>query len=174
MSKYSQPAYTVEKISAAESPIEIRQYPPLLLAGMTAPDAERREAASAAFMPLFRYIEAANIPMTVPVTQIKDPKAPGWRLQFIMPADKDKKALPAPDKAGMKLVEMPATRYAVIKFSGRASDTAIAENEQKLRSFIKAEGLRISGAPVYAYYDDPFTLPMFRRNEVLIPLDAGV
>ena len=52
VSKYPQPAYTVEKISAAESPIEIRQYPPLLLAEMKAPDAGRQDAASAAFMPL--------------------------------------------------------------------------------------------------------------------------
>jgi hypothetical protein len=31
----------------------------------------------------------------------------------------------------------------------------------------------VSGKPVDWFYDPPWTLPMFRRNEVVVPVEPG-
>jgi hypothetical protein len=36
--------------------------------------------------------------------------------------------------------------------------------------YIKANKLRTMGEPVMAFYDPPWTLPFFRRNEIMLEL----
>jgi len=120
----------------------------------------------------------AKIAMTAPVTQTShqagDQHSDGndrWTVQFIMPSRYKLAELPAP-AGDVKLREIPARRIASVRFSGRTTDAAIAEQQQRLRTWMAKQGLTPAGGHVYAYYNDPFTPGPLRRNEIMIPLVA--
>ncbi|MEM6666196.1 MAG: heme-binding protein, partial [Pseudomonadota bacterium] len=159
------PAYTVERTDGA---FEVRQYPELVLASL-ATDGSRSEAVRNAFSPLAGYIFARERPgekiaMTAPVTQ----RAAGesWTVSFIMPAGRTLDDLPVP--AGDVTLETVAPRtIAAMRFTGRWTDAAFDEARRALQSWAFAEGLTPVGDVEFAYYNDPFTPPFLRRNEVL-------
>ena len=171
-----QPSYTVD---TADGAIEIRSYPALLTAEVTR-RGDRYTAVRNGFGPLAGYIFAREragekIAMTAPVTQ--QPSAgETWQVQFILPSAYRLEDLPAPANADVTLGEIPAGRRAAIRFSGVATDELIAEQEAMLRAWLEAKGVTPAGAPIYAYYNDPFTPGFLRRNEVmfeLAPADAS-
>jgi hypothetical protein len=86
--------------------------------------------------------------MTAPVTQQDSGKiamtAPAqqgdgrtWRVRFIMPSRYTMETLPKPHNPDVKLKEIPAKRYAVIRFSGMAGEDSL-----KLRTKELNEGVR--------------------------------
>jgi len=171
---------------------EIRDYPPLVVAEVTR-SGSRDETLSAGFRPLAGYIFAKErggekIAMTAPVTQqavgaeekiamtapvTQQPAGnDDWTVQFIMPTEYSLADLPTPAGDGVRLDEIPARRMAVVRFSGRADNELLAEQEQRLRDWMAEQGVEPSGEPVYVYYNDPFTPGFLRRNEVMIPIAA--
>jgi hypothetical protein len=163
------PAYAVAE---ADGRFEIRDYPAMVVAEV-AVDGPRREALSAGFRPLARYIfarerEGGRIAMTAPVTQTDG--GDGWIVGFVMPAEYDLADLPPPGPTPVTLRETPPARMAAVRFSGRADDALLAEREEALRGWMAARGLAAAGAPVHAHYDDPLTPGFLRRNEILIPV----
>jgi hypothetical protein len=40
--------------------------------------------------------------------------------------------------------------------------------EAELRDFMRARGLGAEGEALYAFYNPPWTLPFFKRNEVML------
>jgi len=175
------------RVVERDEPFEIRDYPPLVVAEVTR-KGDRQTALSAGFSPLAGYIfakerEGDRVAMTAPVTQqpaeriamtapvTQSSTEPGeWSVRFIMPARYDLASLPAPARGDVRLEQIPARRTAVVRFSGRTTDTLIGEQERALRAWIAARGLQSVGEPVYAYYNDPFTPGFLRRNEVMIEL----
>jgi len=91
-------------------------------------------------------------------------------VRFTMPAEFSMASLPKPNNAEVRLVAAPAMRMAAIRFSGLVSEDALAENQEKLLDYVKRQGLSPKGAPQYAFYDPPWTLPWNRRNEVLVEI----
>ncbi len=183
-----QPAYRVVQQDGA---IELRDYPALVVAEVTRPG-DRREAVNAGFGPLARYIFAreragAAIPMTAPVTQqgapiamtapvTQQPDAGGggnWAVRFVMPSRYTLETLPVPAGADVRLIPVPATRRAAIRFSGVATDSVIAAEQARLEAWVARRGVRPTGSPTYAYYNAPFTPWFLRRNEVWLELPAG-
>jgi effector-binding domain-containing protein len=71
------------------------------------------------------------------------------------------------------LVEIPARRVAAIRFSGRARDEMLAQKLDELLEFLAANDYRVIGEPQYAYYNPPWTLGPFRRNEVMLEIEAA-
>jgi hypothetical protein len=65
-------------------------------------------------------------------------------------------------------MELPASRFAVIRFSGTAGEESLAKNTEQLLEFISSRQLGSIGSPVYAFYNPPWTLPFLRRNEVMV------
>jgi hypothetical protein len=59
----------------------------------------------------------------------------------------------------------------VLTFAGFATDRALEKQVASLRQLASAEGLAISGNPIFHFYDDPFTAPWNRRNEVAFVLE---
>ncbi|AHF04056.1 heme-binding protein [Marichromatium purpuratum 984] len=182
------PDYRVLERDAA---IEIRDYPALIVAEVRR-EGDRRAALSAGFGPLAGYIFAKErggesvsmtapvtqtradepIAMTVPVTQTPTDAAGQWAVRFIMPARYDLDGLPAPAGETVRLRALEPRRVAAIRFSGRATDALIAEQESRLRAWLETRGLAVAGAPTYAYYNDPLTPGFLRRNEVMLELAA--
>lgn len=108
------------------------------------------------------------IAMTAPVLQTQTDGA--WTIQFVMPKTYSLQTLPTPNNAQVRLLQLPPTRYAVVRFSGLAGDIDIAEKTAALNSFINKHQLRRAGAPTLARYNPPWTLWFVRRNEIMIPI----
>ena len=170
--KTKEPVYTLVE-QAGE--IEIRDYAPMAIAQIAITEKDRMDAANAGFMPLANYIFAKNrggekLAMTAPVQQ--QPLEQGWGVTFVMPDGYNVKNLPKSEDNRVVIKDMPKTRYAVISFSGRPTDSNVSENETKLNDFIKTRKLKTIGKPLYNYYNPPWTPPCMRRNEVWIELKS--
>ena len=109
-----------------------------------------------------------KISMTAPVTVA--PQQDGWRLHFVMPSAESLGSLPRPNDPTVELREVPEHQVASVRFSGWTSQSTITEQTGRLQAWIDAMQLKASGPPQVARYNDPFTLPWRRRNEILIPL----
>ena len=107
-----------------------------------------------------------KIAMTAPVSmQQNDGK---WRVQFTMPSQYTMQTLPKPNNPDVKIVQVPAQTYGVIKFSGLAGSKKVAKKTETLKSWMQTQKLVITGTPELARYNPPWTLPFMRRNEVMM------
>jgi hypothetical protein len=112
-----------------------------------------------------------TIAMTAPVMQTAADAA--WIVRFVMPQTYTLQTLPVPNDARVKVLEVPATQYAVVRFSGLAGESDIADNTAALRAFMQTHQLQAAGEPTLARYNPPWTLWFLRRNEVMVPLQAS-
>ena len=177
------------KIVEKDGCFELRDYAAHILAEIMI-DAPFEKVGNKAFHPLFEYISGANqlkntlemtapvsqqvvgqqIEMTAPVSQQR--KEGKWAISFMMPASYTLQTLPAPTNSAIQLRQVPARRIAAITYSGFWSEKNYHRHKIKLESWITQHPWRVTGEPVWARYNSPFTLLFFRRNEVLIPVDV--
>ena len=108
-----------------------------------------------------------RIEMTAPVAQAPAGAA-GWSIRFFLPADIADP--PAPRDARVRIVTVPGETVAVLRFSGIASEGAIADQRGRLLGLLAPSAWAPAGAPVTWFYDPPWTLPPLRRNEVAVPV----
>lgn len=131
------------------------------------------------FGTLAKYIFGGNadkaaMSMTTPVlTRMRDGGSPpimAFPLEKKMGRDPD--ATPRPDEAAVRRAAVPAAVRAAARFGGIASDGDATREEGVLRSALMRDGLAPSPGWQLARYNDPFTPPWARRNEVLIDLEG--
>ena len=176
-------------VSSTQGDLEIRDYGPTIVAQATV-QGDRDKAIQRGFSVIADYIfgnnlSSAKVAMTSPVTQQSSEKiamtAPvtqqaqgqSWNVRFVMPAKYTMETLPKPVNPQVVIIEVPAKRFAAIRFSGSASRGTLDEQESRLRAFMAERGLIAINPPQYAFYDAPWTLPFMRRNEIMIEIDAG-
>jgi DNA gyrase inhibitor GyrI len=186
VSNVEQPKY---QIAESSSNIEIRDYPPMIVAEVEV-SGDRRDAIGKGFRNIADYIfgnntTAQKVPMTAPVIQRGSEKiamtAPvtqqgdgnTWRVRFIMPSSHTMEALPKPNNPAVELKKIGAKRYVVIRFSGMAGEGRLKRYTEELNAFISAKKLTPLSAPTYAFYNPPWTLPFLRRNEVMVEIPAS-
>jgi hypothetical protein len=120
--------------------------------------------------------EGVSIAMTAPVatqpTGLANDGKTTWEVTFTMPSKWRMDTLPTPVDDRVKLKERPGRCQAAVIFSGLTTDGAVKEQEALLRTWLTDKGLSPVGEPTLARYNDPFTLPWNRRNEVLIDVDG--
>ena len=163
---YEMPPYRVEATDGAR---EIRSYGPRTVAEVTV-RGDRRAAVNTGFRMLAGYIFGANaggekIAMTVPVDQA-DQGGGLWAVRFTMPSVFTTETLPAPDDARIALRPLPPARMVVEGFSGIPDGDDMAARAAALADWARSKGLTAEGAPVYSFYDAPWTPGPMRRNEV--------
>ena len=129
------------------------------------------------FRKLFNYISGNNenkeeISMTTPVTQIE--KKGSMTMQFYLPSKFNKDNTPSPFNSDIKILNIKGGYYAVIKYSGRASDKNFIKHKDILKNELKKNNISILSSPIKATYDKPFTLPMLRRNEAMFKIDINL
>ena len=107
--------------------------------------------------------------MTTPVTQMK--KKGNMTMQFYLPSKFNKENTPAPSNSDIKILNIEEGYYAVIRYSGRASDKNFTKHKNILENELKKDDLSILSEPIKATYDGPFTLPMNRRNEAMFEIN---
>jgi hypothetical protein len=121
---------------------------------------------------------SAKIEMTAPVTaepvgaDAADALATArrWRIQFAMPARYTLETLPRPNDPLVVLRQEPARRQAVVVLSGLAGEEPVRKASVELRAWLAAKGLEPVGPIRLARYDPPWTLPFWRRNEVMVEI----
>jgi len=167
--------------------VEIRRYAPRLAAETTV-GGDATAARGEGFRRLAGYIFGGNqgrtrIEMTAPVAQsdarsgtsiaMTAPVAQavgeaGWVIRFFLPAGLADP--PKPNDARVRIVPVPAETVAVLRFSGVATDAAIAAHRAALLAALTGTRWRPAGKAVTWFYDPPWTLPPLRRNEVAVPV----
>ena len=178
-----EPAYEVIRTL---DDVEVRQYAPYLVAEVRI-DADAGEAGNLAFPILAGYIFGKNkgekkfemtapvtqvavpqrLEMTAPVTQTAVPGATGsYLIQFVLPKGVALASAPEPIDPRVILREVPASRIAVIRYSGWWTEANYAEHLARLRSVLKAAGVNPTGEPVFSRYNPPFMPWFLRRNEI--------
>ncbi|XDZ69732.1 heme-binding protein [Alphaproteobacteria bacterium LSUCC0744] len=174
---YEEPEYSIVKKTDV---YEVRQYKRRTVAEVTYGEED------SGFRVLFDYISGANkgskeVEMTIPVTQSKeiDMTAPVTQsmtdgkmsMRFFLPMQYSKQNAPEPNDERVRIIDLPAEYFAVISYSGFASDGNFEEHYTKLKSALDKDGIVIKGPPIKATYNSPFTLPFLRRNEAMYPLE---
>jgi CHASE2 domain-containing sensor protein len=127
------------------------------------------------FRKLFKYISGHNenkeeISMTTPVTQIE--KKGSMTMQFYLPSKFNKDNTPSPSNSDVKILNIKGGYYAVIEYSGRASDKNFIKHKDILENELKKDDISILSTPIKATYNGPFTLPLLRRNEAMFEIDT--
>ena len=143
---------------------EIRKYSERLVAQAI------NDKDSGTFRKLFNYISGDNnsskkIEMTTPVTQIK--KNNVSFMQFYLPAELNRETTPIPTNSDVEISLMKEGYFAVIRYSGRSSDKNFIKHSEILREKLLENKILINGSAIKATYNPPWTLPLFRRNEVM-------
>ncbi len=128
------------------------------------------------FRKLFNYISGRNdtqekIKMTTPVTQVE--KNGNMSMQFYLPSKFNSENAPNPSREDVKIVNILGGHYAVLKYSGRASDRNFLKHKEILEKELKKNNISLISPPIRATYDSPFTLPMNRRNEVMFKVELN-
>ncbi len=174
-----------------EDKFEIREYLPKIVAQVKV-FGDFDNASSKGFKILADYIFGNNvsvdgnskIEMTAPVemepiSQKIDMSKPvltegndnNWIVSFIMPDEFTLATLPKPNNKQIKIFSLPKEKYAVIVFSGLVRESSYLEKENLLIQFIEENKLKTSGEIKIARYNPPWTLPFFRRNELMIKVN---
>ncbi len=126
------------------------------------------------FRKLFNYISGRNdtkekIKMTTPVTQVE--KNGNMSMQFYLPSKFNSENAPNPSKEDVKIINIEGGYYAVLRYSGRASDRNFIKYKEILEKELQKNNILIVSPPIRATYDSPFTLPMNRRNEAMFKVE---
>jgi hypothetical protein len=154
--------------------IEIRLYGPRV-AAQTSVEGDGQDARSVGFRRLAGYIFGGNhrktkVAMTAPVAQTHTGGTGKSVIRFYMPSKWSLETLPEPDDSSVTVVEVPSERFAVLRFSGDRSSTAITAKSAELLTALHDTDFHPDGPPVAWFYDPPWTLPFRRRNEVAVAL----
>ena len=166
------------KILVDEGELEIRSYDEYLVAE-TAVEGSFDTASRKGFRRVAGYIFGENknsigqsekIQMTAPVTVKPDNE--GWVLHFVMPSNYDMSQLPVPNNNSILLKKIEAHLAAVIIFSGFTTDAKIQNKTEELKVWLEKKDFKIAGPQQIARYNDPFTLPWLRRNEIIFKVTA--
>ncbi|CDK37930.1 heme-binding protein [Halorubrum sp. AJ67] len=161
---------------------EIRRYPQTVLVETTAPTQR------IAFQRLFRYISGANqgnestsmtapvetqsrdsIAMTTPVrSEATETGAETIRMAFYLPSEYTPETAPEPTEPDVRLITEPQKTVAVDQFSWYAPEWRVTRRTQKLLSTLEGEDIEPEEDPYLLRYNDPWTPPFMRRNEVAV------
>ena len=179
------------KLILKEDKFEIREYAPKIIAQVEV-FGDFDQASSKGFKVLADYIFGNNISkdgnsrieMTAPVEMeplsqkinmtrpvLTEGNNNTWIVSFIMPNEFTLETLPEPNNKNIKISNIPKEKYAVIVFSGLVRESSYLEKEKLLNQFIKEKKLKTSGEIKIARYNPPWTLPFFRRNELMLKVN---
>jgi hypothetical protein len=187
-----QPPYRVEFDYGR---LQIRRYAPQILAETTVEGRSWPDALDVGVTRLTDYLFGGNeleakLPMSTPVltsinaarrdleswrppsvTELNELNGPTSRIVALaMPSRLTLDDLPAPKDERVHLHGVPERRMAALCFRGSNTSDLPAQKRNELLFLLKCAGLRAASEVWFAGYDSPRTLPLLRRNEVLVEL----
>jgi hypothetical protein len=190
------------EVLVTEGPYEIRHYAPLLMAetlvegdmdeasskgfrliadfifGNNQAAGSTASEKIAMTAPVTVEPQSAKIAMTAPVTV--EPQSEGanmqsakqWRVNFVMPSRYTLSSIPKPKNNAVNLREVPSKHFVVYSYSGFNTVARVQSKTQEAMAWALQRNLKVIGTPQLSRYDPPWTLPMFRRNEIMVEIAA--
>ncbi len=122
--------------------------------------------------------QSYKIAMTAPVTvepqaaESSMKTAKTWRINFVMPSQYTLATIPKPKNNAVTLREVPSKYFIVHKYSGFNTVSRVQTKTDEAVEWATKRYYKIIGTPQLSRYDPPWTLPMFRRNEIMIEIAA--
>jgi hypothetical protein len=89
------------------------------------------------------------------------------KMAFVMPSKYSLSELPAPNSSSVSLVQVEPKKYAVVRFSGFASDRRIKKYTEKLKQLILENKIDAFGSFNFLGYNAPWEV-FGRRNEIAV------
>ncbi len=150
--------------------IELRNYPPFTLARVRN-SGSFEAAGDASFRALAEFIFGENedgkkTAMTTPV--FHDRNEDGWTMSFYIPAEESDLT---PKNKEVWVEQMPQKTVAAYRYSGINGPTEMEAAEELLLAEVRLAGLKAVSKVWWAQYDQPFSLPMTKRNEALVRIE---
>jgi SOUL heme-binding protein len=185
------------EVRISQAPFELRHYAPTLIA-QTIVEGDMDEASNKGFRLIADFIfgnnlaanseQAAKIAMTAPVTvepqsskiamtapvtiEPQLGSAQQWRVHFVMPNQYTLANIPKPKNSAVTLHELPSKYFVVHRYSGFNTVARVQKKTDEALAWAKQQSLKVVGTPQLSRYDPPWTLPMFRRNEIMVEVAA--
>ena len=122
--------------------------------------------------------QSSKIAMTAPVTvepqslEKNIQAANKWRVHFVMPSQYTLANIPKPKNDAVKLKELPRKYFVVLKYSGFNTLSRVQNKTDQAVEWAHKKSFKLIGAPQLSRYNPPWTLPMFRRNEIMVEISA--
>ena len=122
--------------------------------------------------------QSSKIAMTAPVTvepqaaESNMKTAKTWRINFVMPSQYTLANIPKPKNNAVTLREVPSKYFVVHKYSGFNTVSRVQTKTDETVEWAIKRSYKMIGTPQLSRYDPPWTLPMFRRNEIMIEIAA--
>jgi hypothetical protein len=194
-----EPRYDVR---IAQGPFELRHYVPTLIAetvvdgdmdaasgkgfrliadyifGNNRAAGSPQAAKIAMTAPVTMEPQSSKIAMTAPVTiepqsgNTAMAEASQWRIHFVMPSQYTLASIPKPNNNAVTLRELPRKFMVVHRYTGFNTLAGVQEKTNETLAWAKQQSLQVIGTPQLSRYDPPWTLPMFRRNEIMVEVAA--
>ena len=157
------------KVVRTDGTFEVRDYPAITV--VETPMKSPGQDADNGFMRLFHFITGDNaakqkISMTTPVFMTGS--GTNSIMAFVMPAKLATGEVPKPADPGLTIRELPAGRFAVLRYSGGRNERQATNQLARLKAWMTAESLPVLSPPVYGYFDPPWTPTFLRCNEVML------
>jgi hypothetical protein len=185
------------EVRTSQAPFELRHYAPTLIA-QTIVEGDMDAASNKGFRLIADFIfgnnlaadseQAAKIAMTAPVTvepqsskiamtapvtiEPQLGSAQQWRIHFVMPSQYTLATIPKPKNSAVTLHELPSKYFVVHRYSGFNTVARVQEKTDEALAWAKQQSLKVVGTPQLSRYDPPWTLPMLRRNEIMVEVAA--
>jgi hypothetical protein len=194
-----EPRYDVR---ISQAPFELRHYAPLLIAetvvsgdmdtasskgfrliadfifGNNLAPGAQQAAKIAMTSPVTMEPQSSKIAMTAPVTVEPQSGSTGmaeanqWRIHFVMPSQYNLATIPKPNNGAVSLRELPQKYMVVNRYTGFNTLAKVQEKTNETLAWAKQQSLQVIGTPQLSRYDPPWTLPLFRRNEIMVEVAA--
>jgi len=122
--------------------------------------------------------QSSKIAMTAPVTvepqaaESNMKTAKTWRINFVMPSQYTLANIPKPKNNAVSLREVPRKYFIVHKYSGFNTVSRVQTKTDETVEWAIKRSYKMIGTPQLSRYDPPWTLPMFRRNEIMLEIAA--
>ncbi len=166
------------QVELSDGDFEVRHYASRIQAETVINAAPWQRSLDDGFHRLAGYIFGDNgahqkIAMTAPVTMTLGAVDRSTRtIAFKMPDSYPMESLPEPNDRRIALRRVPARRIAVLTFNGRYGREL--PNRQRMQLLTKVRNARLLpiGDVTFAGYDAPWTLPLLRRNEVMVEVSS--
>ena len=154
---------------------ELRDYGSFVVA-TTSLERNYSRSNSVGFQKVASYIFGGNdknikIAMTAPVmTTFYYSNNKEQEISFFMPKKYNPSTLPSPSRDDVTIKEKELGLVATISFGGWATEERAKKYTKRLELLIKKENLIKFNEIIVAQYNAPWTIPPFRKNEILIPV----
>ena len=121
--------------------------------------------------------QSEKIAMTAPVTisatnsESMMTASNKWRVHFVMPSQYNLTNIPQPKNTEVKLREIPGKFFAVNSYTGFNTQGRVQAKTDELSAWVSSQKMKTLSSAQLSRYDPPWTLPMFRRNEIMIEIE---